>query len=393
MTAAATLQKVPLTAVVELREASIDSLKGELTLTVIESGLNTSQTVFYPGTVLERDHSIFDGAKMFLNHPTFSEEFERPEGDLNNWVANLVETWWDSERAAVRGRAQIVDPAFKEKAALLAETGQLLTLGVSIRAFGKGEKETMEGVEGKVLVIEELTAARSVDFVTFAGAGGVVELLESDKGIEETEVTSPTELREEKRPNPVEAPEQGGGRMDLTELTAAEIREQRPDLVAELQEAQSDADIVKMHRQQIADLRKDLREASERASREKELRESSEKESENLRTQLREAEKRERKIDVARRLEEAINAVDDLPKPVAERIRARFKDSETLDGITEAIRVERDYLRELRNAGVVRDIGLDEEEPEKVREGDLKGVFQRLGFTPEASEVAAGGRF
>jgi len=46
---------------------------------------------------------------------------------------------------------------------------------VSIRAMGKANPGEAEGRKGSV--VESLTHARSVDFVTFAGAGGAVESL------------------------------------------------------------------------------------------------------------------------------------------------------------------------------------------------------------------------
>ena len=380
---------VSVASVLELREADVDIVKGVLTLTVIEAGLNLSQTVFYPAKVLERDKNIFANAKMFLNHPTFMEELERPEGDLANWVAQLKEVWWDGSMGAIRGRAKIVDPTFQEKARKLAETGELKELGVSIRAFGEGERKNIDGIKHKVLEIEKLTAARSVDFVTFPGAGGKVEVLES--------ALMPDLSRELLgREGPIAVKEiEGGGQVDdLKDLTAEEIRESRPDLVAELQEAKDDKELDDMRVKEISDLKKQLRESQERTQVQTERAVNAEKERDELRPKLEEAEKRERVKAVQESLDTALRAVE-LPEVVVKRIRARFDGAQSPDGIVEAIRAERDYVLELKRAGTVRDIDIIGDDEKEFEESDtsLEEIFSGLGFDEDAAKIAAAGRF
>lgn len=147
--------------------------KGEINFTVIKPGWSKNNR-YYSADLLKSRANIFEGAKMFVNHATDKENAVRPEGDLNNWVANVTKVWAESD-GTVKATAKVIDPAFKAKLALLGESKMLNTMGVSIRAMGESKTGEAEGRKGAV--VESLLAARSVDFVTFAGAGGEVESL------------------------------------------------------------------------------------------------------------------------------------------------------------------------------------------------------------------------
>lgn len=148
--------------------------KGEITFTVIKPGWSKNNRYYSP-TLLKSSANIFEGAKMFADHATDKESSARPEGSVNNWVANITKVWSESD-GTVRATAKVIDPQFKAKLGLLGESNLLNTMGVSIRAMGEAKDGEAEGRKGKI--IESLKAARSVDFVTFAGAGGQVENLQ-----------------------------------------------------------------------------------------------------------------------------------------------------------------------------------------------------------------------
>lgn len=147
--------------------------KGEITFTVIKPGWSKNNR-YYPASLLKSRANIFEGAKMFADHATDKEASARPEGSVNNWVANITKVWPEAD-GTLRATAKIIDPQFKAKLALLGESQMLNTMGVSIRAMGESKPGEAEGRKGSV--VESLLAARSVDFVTFAGAGGAVENL------------------------------------------------------------------------------------------------------------------------------------------------------------------------------------------------------------------------
>lgn len=147
--------------------------KGEISFTVIKPGWSKNNN-YYPAEMLKKSTNIFEGAKMFMNHATDKESAARPEGDLRDWVANITKVWPEAD-GTLKATAKVIDPQFKEKLKLLGEGQMLNTMGVSIRAMGESKQGEAEGKRGTV--VESLTAARSVDFVTFPGAGGQVESL------------------------------------------------------------------------------------------------------------------------------------------------------------------------------------------------------------------------
>jgi hypothetical protein len=147
--------------------------KGEITFTVIKPGWSKNNR-YYPATLLKNRANIFEGAKMFVDHATEAQDRARPEGSVRDWVANVTKTWAEAD-GTIKASAKIIDPQFKAKLSTLGESNMLNTMGVSIRAMGESKEGEAEGRKGKI--VESLLAAKSVDFVTFAGAGGQVESL------------------------------------------------------------------------------------------------------------------------------------------------------------------------------------------------------------------------
>ncbi len=149
---------------------------GSTFLKIIQSGQGSSG--YYPKEVLRRDGpKVFkSGLQMFWDHPTAQEETDRPEGSLRNLAGVLSEDakWMDNgpAGAGLYAEAKILK-GFEDSVNELAPH-----IGVSIRAAGMGRKGQVAGKPTKI--IEELTSAASVDFVTRPGAGGqVLQLFEA----------------------------------------------------------------------------------------------------------------------------------------------------------------------------------------------------------------------
>jgi hypothetical protein len=158
-----------------LSEGCVNS-DGVATIKIIAPGWGSSG--YYPAEVLERDGpKVFKaGLQQFWNHQTSEEEAARPEGDLDNLAGKLLEdARWDPNHPKGPGlyaRAQIYD-AYRAPVDNLGPD-----IGVSIRAMGRAQAGQAEGRQGAI--IQEIAAAKSVDFVTKPGAGGaVLQLFES----------------------------------------------------------------------------------------------------------------------------------------------------------------------------------------------------------------------
>jgi len=330
-----------------LTEAKFD--KGRATVIVIKAGFNTTEDRYYPAEVLKRDYGIFEGMKMYADHPTEEEDKARPERSIRDWVATLTEVTCD-EIGTVTGVAEIVEPWLMQKLASLRDKEMLSEMGISINAVGSASKSTIDGKE--TLVIEKLVACRSVDFVTEPGAGGVVTLYESDRNHD----------------------------IDLIEL--ATLKEHRPDLVKAI-EATVRAEITK-----------EVKKTMENEDRIKDLEgqiETLTTERDNLKEAAEKAEKEKVKAEAQATIKEAVDKAE-LPDAAKERLIERYKDAETADGIEEAIQSEVDYIAKLAEAGKVKGMGSSKVDPEKAKE-ELKESFKKLHpeWTEDQIETAVAG--
>lgn len=152
---------------------------GTVPIRIIQPGWGSSG--YYPVDVLKRDGpQVFKaGLHMHIDHPTAAEEAERPEGSLRTLGAVLSsDARWEDEGPAGPGLYAEARP-LGEFAARLPELAP--HIGVSIRAAGKAKAGEAEGKNGPL--IEQIVAAKSIDFVTTPGAGGrVLELFEAARG-------------------------------------------------------------------------------------------------------------------------------------------------------------------------------------------------------------------
>jgi len=113
------------------------------------------------------------GTHMYWNHPTRSDESERPERSLNDLAAVLT-------RDAAYQEAGAKGPGLYARAKVFSDFAERIEdkaehIGLSIMASGTAEMRDGKPVmrEG-VPVLKEFTAAQSTDFVTRAGAGGMI---------------------------------------------------------------------------------------------------------------------------------------------------------------------------------------------------------------------------
>jgi len=121
---------------------------------------------------------------MYINHQTETEEWERPEGDLNQLAGALATpATINPETGALEATAEI----FESHRKFLADRAHII--GVSINGVASINPEG---------VVEAIHSIRSVDFVTRPGRGGRIDqILEHQK--EEGEMPKPHEQQ-----NPVE---------------------------------------------------------------------------------------------------------------------------------------------------------------------------------------------
>jgi hypothetical protein len=169
---------------------------GTMPVKIIQPGWGSSG--YYSQEVLMRDGpKVFTkGLKMFADHPTPTEEAERPERSIKDLVATLSsDARWDPVGPSIptaEGRKPAGPGLYAD--ALVVDSWKPVVeelapqIGVSIRAFGKAVRGEAEGKQGAI--IEGITAARSVDLVTAPGAGGkILSLFESARSRAQETIT------------------------------------------------------------------------------------------------------------------------------------------------------------------------------------------------------------
>ena len=317
-----------------LTEATVDS-KGKANLVVIRPGFNSSKGRYYPQDMLARDFKVFEGVKMYADHPSESDEKQRPERSIRDWVATLQNVHVGTD-GAILGEATIVEPWMQAKLATLRDKGMLSEMGISINAVGNATKTEIQGV--KTNLIEKIVRARSVDFVTEAGAGGTVNVFES--GAEQTDI-------------------------DLIDIT--QLREHRPDLIKLVE-----ADIETKNKQEV----KKHMEITEEVKTLQESNETLLKENAELKAKITEADKAKAKAEAQAIITEAI-AKATLPDAAKAKLTEQFKLAEKADGIAEAIKAEGDYLAKITEAGKVKNLGGGVDET-KTTKTALRESFRRM---------------
>lgn len=297
---------------VPLTEAEISS-KGTASVVVLRPGFNSSKQRYYAHDTIARDYKVFEGAKMYADHPTEQDEKLRPERSIKDWVATLKNVKVNN-RNEIIGEAVIVEPWMQEKLTALKDKGLLNEMGISINAIGQATKQTIDGVS--TAFIEKIVRARSVDFVTEAGAGGQVEIFES------------------------------GNDFDVDVISLDTLKERRPDLVITIEEAAKQKTKQEDKHLEIEEKVKTLESTNETLV----------KENGDLKALITEAGKKEAISKTQAAVKEAVDKTT-LPAPAKARVIAKFSTASEITGLEEAIKEEQDYIAAITEAGKVKGMG------------------------------------
>lgn len=198
-----------------IKESSNQTTKGKkFEVVIIEEGLGNLGDCFYYGAdVIRAMPKIFEGKKMFANHPSKSEESDRPERSVRDILAYFqgLSAQMIDGRTCLVGNAIIPNgPAFDWARSIMNEAisygesnKDRSLIGISINASGDATDTPIDEViqmapdgakaklyEAKekgietVRVVTSITDAESADLVTEAGAGGkILKLMEGDKNM------------------------------------------------------------------------------------------------------------------------------------------------------------------------------------------------------------------
>lgn len=186
-------KKTKVALLVRFREASApNDATREIPVVLISEGFgNPVDGHFYSGALLDKSAALFDGVKAYANHPSKTQEQDRPERDIRE----IVGFYHTPQVAVVEGKKRltavlkIFDGPTYQWAWDLAKEAQKFAeryadkdlVGLSINAYGVSHQEEVLGKAANV--VDAFVDVGSVDMVTQAGAGGGFRLRESIKSI------------------------------------------------------------------------------------------------------------------------------------------------------------------------------------------------------------------
>jgi hypothetical protein len=336
---------------------------------------------YYSESMLQRDAaSVYTPAThQYIDHPTKTEEKERPERSLKDLSAVITgNVRYESEGVPPGVYADI--HVFKQYRDFLNEKAPYI--GVSHRAIGKGVQGTAEGKQGKI--IESLHKCLSVDFVTKPGAGGgIMPMLEAYRKNTEllTEQESPadhetnTENQEENMPNEPKD----------TVLTVESLRHTHPTLVKEIRESvMQEIQASEATKTKEADHTKVLKENQDMKVELDRLREAQ---------VIQEAGKIVTKALEKSTLPEITRTrlIESVPK-LARMKDGKLDETAFTEAVTAAIKTETDYVAKLTESGKVKGMGgsagAGKGDVSKLKESWIN-TFRAQGKSPKEAELMA----
>lgn len=187
-----------------IREGSYNEETGDVEVVLIEAGTNKEKKRHYPKSTIQEAASSFAGLKMYINHPTKTDEQQRPERDLRDWASTITESRYEDGKAI--GKVSVHDAWLKER---LKDPIARAHIGLSINTSGKISMGKIDGEEMQIvekIVLKRQNGPASVDWVTEAGARGRVSKLLRESITQEEE-------------------------MNFKELNLETLQKERPDLV------------------------------------------------------------------------------------------------------------------------------------------------------------------
>jgi hypothetical protein len=159
-----------------LEEAALgtDAVPLHLDVALIRPGWgNPRDGHYYPADVLKRDASVFIGSKMY------ESDHKQSEKSTRTWVSTVTGITGYTDDGAPIARVSVHSADFAQRLQALNADGLLEKMECSILATGKANPGNIGGKKGRI--VESITSADSVDWVSRAGAGGrALNLAETD---------------------------------------------------------------------------------------------------------------------------------------------------------------------------------------------------------------------
>lgn len=293
----------------------------------------------YPVAMLAESYSLWDGAKVYDNHLTQEEFYEKAgrRSAAKEWLGTITGVRWDSAAEQLVGRLSIVEDAIAKKLLNAYNTGVIDSVGLSIDAIADEPTREVQ----KMPVIPSFTQVLSVDFVSDPAAGGAfTKIIESKLTTEESVMTDSV--------NPTAEETQAQTEVQTTEAAPVTLDQVR----ALIKQMMSGDKSEEMYKGKMKGKPK-MAEKAEKTSEGTELDVVAEVENEALKI-LESLKRRERQLVLAEKLSES-----KLPPQFQAIVKAQF-DNKTftpadVDGAIERVK---EAFKAVDTSGQVRDAGV-----------------------------------
>jgi hypothetical protein len=158
-----------------LHQASVNRVKKTVEVTLIEPGWSVNGRYYSPET-LKQAIPVFEGAKCYVNHPTMSEEKERPERSVDD-IAGYYTGVRQADDGRLTATLNVVGVRGENIYPLVVEAVEKKPdlVGLSINALGKTRTGEAQGRTG--VIVDEIVKAFGTDIVTTPSAGGKFDRL------------------------------------------------------------------------------------------------------------------------------------------------------------------------------------------------------------------------
>ena len=235
-----------MTQITEAATIKDTSTSGRMLVRLIDAGQGSSG--YYPASTLQAaaESGVFGrGLHLYADHPGEAERLDRPERSIRDIAGVLTEdARYDDDSQALVAEARV----FGAWAPIIAEMHDVI--GLSIRAAAEVSEGEHDGAP--TTIVDRITEAASVDFVTRAGRGGkVLSLLESAPPYQPTQnvpapagqTTTTQESREDTMPQIEEARlrqlEEDAGRVQQLTESVTQLTTERDAALAAAQAARA----------------------------------------------------------------------------------------------------------------------------------------------------------
>jgi len=166
-------------------------------------------------------------------------------------------------------------------------------------------------------------------------------------------------------------------------MDVAQLREARPDLVTSIE-----TEIKESVKQEVKEAMEAIKELEDLKGQVETLT----TENGTLKTQIEEAEKEKAKAEAQALIKEAVDKAE-LPDAAKARLIKGFAGATTDEGLEDAIKAEAEYVRELTEAGKVRNMGSSQESTEAGKEAYRESLkMTHPNWPPEQIELAVIGK-